>query len=440
MKKLALLALLAAPIFAENLTWETLANSVNDEPSVQAAEKKSGAVSSGTSTKLWNSLEFEYKLDGFGFMDHEFELKYKPKDFGEGSANKSYWRAQGDYLKTKSDIERSSLLYDRYERALRYLTRVKIQNIHQQLADVNNDRIEVLHIKSGSATFNPSDLIDALERKAELSAELVADSNSLQNAELRFKSWMSFNEVALDSNFLPSLEEISEALESDKEVDDSYLEVAEAKQKWAVAEGRYKQEKVGSNRILSSIGLGYKYSRGSYEYDSVKTGNYNATYSNVGVVYEAEKEWKVVRKPDDRRDRDKFYATVTLRLPFFGTDGGDETKRQIDVLDAESDYLDKKRSVSREISHLKEETLALITQVKLQREFQESVNAGEIFTEFAERSGSDPLLLLRAKEVSLESDLKITKLEYEIYARYLELLELSGAFANPDASTHFQGR
>lgn len=440
MKKLALLALLAAPLFAENLTWESLANSVNEEPSVQAAEKKSNAVSSGTSTKLWNSLEFEYKLDGFSFMDHEFELKYKPKDFGEGSANKSYWRAQGDYLKTKSDIERSSLLYDRYERALRYITRVKINNIHQQLADVNNDRIEVLHIKSGSTTFNPSDLIDALERKAELSAELVADSNSLQNAELRFKSWLNFNEVDLDTNFLPSLEEISKVLEGDSEVDDSFLEVAEAKQKWAVAEGRYKQEKVGSNRILSSIGVGYKYSRGSYEYDSVKTGDYEAVYSNAGVVYEAVKEWKVVRKPDDRRDRDKFYAEVTLRLPFFGTDGGDETKRQIDVLDAESDYLEKKRSVSREISHLKEETQALITQVKLQREFQESVNAGEIFTEFAERSGSDPLLLLRAKEVSLESDLKITKLEYEIYSRYLELLELSGAFASPDASTHFQGR
>lgn len=440
MKRLAFLALLAAPIFAENLTWESLANSVNEEPSVKAAEQKSSAVNSGTSTKLWNSLEFEYKLDGFSFMDHEFELKYKPKNFGEGSANKSYWRAQGDYLKTKSDIERSSLIYDRYERALRYLTRVKISNIHQQLADVNSDRIEVLHIKSGSATFDPSDLIDALERKAELAAEVLADSNSLQNAELRFKSWLDYDEIDLDTNFLPSVEEIAEALNDEREVDDSFLKVAEAKQKWTVAESRYKQEKVGSHRVLSSIGVGYKYSRGSYEYDSVKTGNYYAVYSSAGITYESEKEWKVVRKPDDRRDRDKFYVEVTLRLPFFDTEGGDETKRQIDVLDAESDYLEEKRSVSREISHLKEETLALITQVKLQREFQESVNAGEIFTEFAERSGSDPLLLLRAKEVSLESELKIVKLEYEIFSRYLELLRLSGSFANPDASTHFQGR
>lgn len=125
-------------------------------------------------------------------------------------------------------------------------------------------------------------------------------------------------------------------------------------------------------------------------------------------------------------------------MPFFGTDGGDETKRQLDVLEAESDYLDEKRSITQKVARLREETLALIAQRNVQKNFVERVDAGDVFKEFAARSGSDPLLLLRARDVSLESEIKALQLEYEIYSRYLILLDYAGKLASPDISTHFK--
>ncbi len=438
MKIIPLIALCASALFAANLTWENLVSSVDNDPALQASQKKRDAISSGTSTKLWNSLEFQYKLDGFGFMEHDFELRLKPNAWGEGSANKAYWRAQNEYLQSRTDIERSNRVYERYERGLKYLTQKKILKLHQDMAEVNSDRLEVLHLKSGSDAFTPEMLINALEEESRLHAEIISDSNSLQDVEEKLHMWLDFDAVALDTAFLPSIDDIEAFLKNLNPESDNYKAVEVAKQKWEVTEKRYDQEMSSSNRILSSIGIGYKHVFGSYEYDSVKTGTY--TYDVVNNVAVADKEWKVARKPDDRRTIDKFYASVSLRLPFFGTDGGDEIKRQIDVLDAENDYLNEKRSVAQKISRAREEMLSLIAQRKVQQSFVERVNAGELFKEFASRAGSDPLMLLRAKQVSLESELRAVKIEYDIYLGFLALLEFTGNFANPDMSKHFEVR
>ena len=74
MKRILLGLLCALPLAAEPLTFERLISSVETEPAVQAGEKKRKAIQSGTSTKLWNSLELQYKLDGFGFMEHDLNL------------------------------------------------------------------------------------------------------------------------------------------------------------------------------------------------------------------------------------------------------------------------------------------------------------------------------------------------------------------------------
>ena len=69
----------------------------------------------------------------------------------------------------------------------------------------------------------------------------------------------------------------------------------------------------------------------------------------------------------------------------------------------------------------------------------------EVFTSTAQASpwksrnaGSDPLLLLRAKESALESDMKAVKLEYDIFVRYLGLLDYAGGLARQGVSNHLR--
>ena len=147
---------------------------------------------------------------------------------------------------------------------------------------------------------------------------------------------------------------------------------------------------------------------------------------------------KLVPDQDNRKNADKFFLNLAFRLPFFDSNKDATLREQVAVLDAESDYLDEVREVNQKVARLTEEVLTLIDQWKVLKDYAEQVNASGFMEQFAHKAGSDPLLLLRARESALESDLKAAKLEYDIFARYLELLDYSGGLARQDVTNHLR--
>jgi hypothetical protein len=422
----ALCGLVALTVGAEPLTWEKLIASTNEDPVLKAVSRKESVIKERSSTKLWDEMQLSYKLDGFGFMEHDFELKIKPKAFGESAAYENYWKSQTSYQKTLEGYDRSLVLFERYEHSFRYIMRLKMQQLHQQLFVVNDDRIAVLHAKSGAETFDLQDLVTALENQATLTAELIGDSNALEDSKMKLMSWVpGFDAIALDSAWLPTMEELITILKSTQDNPDTYPEVAKAKGKWDVDTKKYDQEVAGDNDYISSIGVGYKHVFGKYEYDW--------TQELAGS-----ESWELERKDDDRRTIDKFYASISVKIPAFSDDGSDNIKRQLDVLDAERDYLEEKRDMSQRVARLREEIMGLIAQREVQKNFVSQVDAGALFQDFAMKAGNDPLLLLRARESALESQLKMAKLENDIYNDYIILLGYVGAFAREDVANHLK--
>jgi outer membrane protein TolC len=147
---------------------------------------------------------------------------------------------------------------------------------------------------------------------------------------------------------------------------------------------------------------------------------------------------KLVAEMDDRKTSDKFFVNLAIRLPFFDSNKDATLREQIAVLDAESKYLDDVREVNQKVARLTEEVLALIGQWKVLKDYAEQVNASGFMEQFARNAGSDPLLLLRARESALESDLKAAKLEYDIFERYLSLLDYAGGLARQDVANHLR--
>ena len=146
----------------------------------------------------------------------------------------------------------------------------------------------------------------------------------------------------------------------------------------------------------------------------------------------------LVPDKDNRKTADKFFVNLAFRLPFFDSGKDSDLKLQVAKLDAESDYLADVRDINQKVARLTEEVLALIGQWKVQKEFVEQVGASGFMEQFARNAGSDPLLLLRAKESALESDMKAVKLEYDIFARYLELLNYAGILAREGVVNHLR--
>ena len=457
MRSVAFLPLaLSVAVFAGPLTWDQLVLSAEKDPRYMAAQKRAEATSSSQGTKLWDKMELRYQLDGFSFAKHDFELRMTPKTFGEGSADRARYEAEKNYEQARFAVERSLLLYDRYERGVRYVLRKKIYEINKQLAQVNADRVEVLHLKSGSATFNPEDLMTALEKSASYKAALLSDSTALRDAELKMKIWVpDFDGVDLDTSFVPTMEELAESLSGGVEVSENFPLVAMAKGKRDTEVARAKQDVSKGRDYISHIGVGYSLQIESLmekykELDALDvsgTGAY-ADYaddwrSETGctastITYCSGTANLLVPDQDNRKTADKFFVNLAIRLPFFDSNKDSDLRQQVANLDAESDYLDDVREVNQKVARLAEEILALIAQWKVQKEYAEQVNASGFMEQFARNAGSDPLLLLRARESSLESDMKAVKLEYDIFVRYLGLLDYAGGLARQGVANHLR--
>ena len=445
---------LSAAVFAGPLTWDQLIQSAEKDPRYMAAQKRAEATSSSQGTKLWDKLELRYQLDGFSFAKHDFELRMTPKTFGEGSADRARYEAEKNYEQARFAVERSLLLYDRYERGVRYVLRKKIYEINKQLAQVNADRVEVLHLKSGSATFNPEDLMTALEKSASYKAALLSDSTALRDAELKMKIWVpDFDGVDLDTAFIPTMAELEQNLSGGVEVSENFPQVAMAKGKRDSEVARAKQDVSKGRDYISHIGIGYslqieslmeKYKTmdasdvfGTGQYRDYQDDFKKETGCESALNCTATADF-LVADQDNRKTADKFFVNLAVRLPFFDSNKDSDLRQQVATLDAESDYLDDVREVNQKVARLTEEILALIGQWKVQKDYAEQVNASGFMEQFARNAGSDPLLLLRAKESSLESDMKAVKLEYDIFVRYLGLLDYAGGLARQGVSNHLR--
>ena len=461
MKNVTLISLaLSAAAIASPLTWERLVESAKADPKYQAAEKRSEVMSADRNLKLWDKLELRYQLDGFSFAKHDFELRVTPQAFGERAADKEHFEAVKNYQAARFAVERSTLLYDRYERGVRYVLRKKINEINKQLLQVNSDRIEVLHLKAGSASFNAEDLMTSLEKNASLKSNILSDSTALRDAELKLKIWVpDFEGIDLDSTFMPTMDELAEFLKNGVTVDESFPQVALAKGKRDSDISKAKQDVSKDRDYISHIGIGY-----SLQIESLMEKYKDLDYNDIGKAEYSQyaDEWtknacvggymdgvcvrsdpgyvlrKLVPETDNRKTSDKFFVNLAFRLPFFDSNKDASLREQVAVLDAESDYMDDVREVNQKVARLTEEVLALIGQWKVLKDYAEQVNASGFMEQFARNAGSDPLLLLRARESSLESDLKAAKLEYDIYARYLALLDYAGGLARQDVTNHLR--
>ncbi len=461
MKTVSLISLaLTAAAIASPLTWERLVESAKDDPRYQAAEKRAEATATDRNLKLWDKIELRYQLDGFSFAKHDFELRVTPQAFGERAADKEHFEAVKNYQQATFAVERSILLYDRYERGVRYVLRKKINEINKQLLQVNSDRIEVLHLKSGSASFNAEDLMTSLEKNASLKSSILSDSTALRDAELKLRIWVpDFEGVDLDTNFIPTMDELAEFLKDGVNVDENFPLVALAKGKRDTDVSKAKQDASKDRNYISHLGIGYSLQIESlmekYKdlgYSDVSKAKYNkyadewtkgacvggyigedCVRSDPGYVLR-----KLVPETDDRKTSDKFFVNLAIRLPFFDSNKDATLREQVAVLDAESKYLDDVREVNQKVARLTEEVLALIGQWKVLKDYAEQVNASGFMEQFARNAGSDPLLLLRARESALESDLKAAKLEYDIFERYLSLLDYAGGLARQDVANHLR--
>lgn len=398
------LFLLMSSLFAQDLGWNELLQSAKQDPAVKVASRKVSIYGQGNGSDLWNDLEVGYKADGLDGREHEVELRLEPLGWGETQANSNLWTTQQKQAEARLDQVFNRILANRYRKGLNWLYRKQQKELHQKLVQVYDDRVQVHLSFSATEQFDPQDLVASQQKKLDYQGEVIEDDNNLKELEYSLTRLVpETQKITVDSSNLLSISMLKDRLDYlNFQTDTTYPNIRVAKLKLSIANQKALREKARSRDWVSQIQTSYKWQ-----------------------IPEAGKKDKTTALED-------LSLGFRIRIPFRDGRESDILSRQLDLLEEQTSYHEDFEEMEAEIAELRTEIQSLIQQMELHEDFLKQVDTGNLFTDYALRVGSDPLLLLKARESSLLSQLQSLKLRFEIYQRYIEVLKLAGMLSrNP---------
>lgn len=404
LQKLCLGIVFATTAIAQPLNWALLLSSVEQDAAVSSSRQTLQFLQRDAGSRLWDELELHYRMDGLDGREQRVELRVSPAGWGELDAEKARQRARTSQQELRYDIVLGTAVADRWRLGLQWLYRREVMNIERDLVKVFEDRIQVHLARSGAENFDPEDLMSSQERVISLRVTALEGTRHLEEIELRMKSLVEgWTEVALDTQGLPALDVLGKFLLGPAlQLDSTWPVLKMSEARVESEERRVQLELARTRNWLRSVRAGYTH------------------------IFPAE------GRRDNRLPLEKWEVGLAFRLPFGDGSGEDLAERRLILLDARSNAHEEKRNLETRLLRMRAEITSLLEQLNLRQGYDEQLDAGTLFRDYALRAGAEPLLLLKSRQSSLENDLRRVRLQFEVYLRYVDLLEIRGSLAkNP---------
>jgi len=117
---------------------------------------------------------------------------------------------------------------------------------------------------------------------------------------------------------------------------------------------------------------------------------------------------------------------IGISLPIVNPNRLEINRGMQDSLDEKLRYEEEKRNVAKQIIINSQELKGLLDQYAVLSGKRRSGMAGSSLEAYLGIEGFDPLALLEFKESILKTDIALEKINYQIYTKYIELLDISG--------------
>ena len=398
--------LVAVASFAEPLTWDALIGGYPRDLSLSAAKQKVSELGGTRAPQLWEDLELRYAAKRSDLRKQELDLRVSPSGFGELRANRALVRARcslGDAVLRQKAAE---AIRDRYKAALDWRYQTRQRQYHLEMRDLCVRRIETLAKYTSDPRFNPEDLVKAQVNRAGYLAKAEGDFYSLAQIEHRMRQFVpGMDDVRLDGELLSPQEIEAILARVDLAAGDSFPEAQIAVRRLSVVAAKTDQEVASARRWLSYLEAGY-----TFDVDENKLER--ATY------------------------RDNISFGAGIMIPLFDGSSQAVARRKADLAEARLDYQDDREDIARKAADLRLSIGSMLRQIIVLDSFASRVDAGGLFADFAMKSGGDPLLVLSARETSVESAWRIEELRFQMLYDYLEILYLSGVLVDNPSINH----
>ncbi|MCB9495983.1 MAG: TolC family protein [Fibrobacteria bacterium] len=407
---LAVLVAGSAAFSGEPLTWERLVGSFSNDLSLQATRQKVTELSSTRGFQLWDEVEVRYGAKRADLRKQEVDLRVSPVGFGELGANRNLDRARATLGRAVLRRETAETIRNRYRMALDWLYQTRQRKFHLDMQELARQRIQVLAKLTGDSRFEPEDLVRTQVDLVEYVSKTEGDLYSLAQIENRMRRYVpDFDGVRLEGELLTPAEIEANLKGVDPASCDSFPDALVANRKLEIASARTQKEVAASRRWISYLQAGY-----TFDVDENRLER--ATH----------------------RDNISFGAGVVI--PLFDGGASNIARRRADLAEARLEFQDQRDEIERDVSNLQLSIGSMARQITVLDSFATKVDAGGLFAEFALKSGGDPLLVLQARETSVQNSWKIEKLRFQMLADYLEILHRTGALVDEPGVHHLLSR
>jgi hypothetical protein len=354
-------------------------------------------------TKLWDELQFRYEADRMDMREHNFEIRVSPLRFGERDAEQQRFQTRIQFMKLRTKILRDKIRARRYKNAVEYIFRLKQLKVTERLQEVWSDRIKVHMSRIGSENFQPTDLISAQDKQVELESDLLDLHRKIWNSKQKLiEGMINVDSLAVDTDLLMSHLQIRDYVspmrpaDAAQDTNSPYAQLSRIRLE--SARTKYDVQMAQENDWISYVKAGYKLELPKDSEDPIESGP---------------KNWS---------------AGIGIKIPLFsGRDQGLINSR-MDLMEARANHTEEMHKLNEEMEDLRLDIDLLIQRLELLSGHKKKADEGKLFDAYAEMASLDPLILLKARESSLLSSLQEIKLNYQIFLKYLEILELNGDF------------
>jgi len=388
-----LLQMMFSVTYADDVTISSFLKTAKDDYLVKNhGELVSYFENASTSTPYFDKIEFRTQTEDFDIMKQDYAIRLYPKGWGETE----YAETLHETRKKVNNIEHKTLfnsaLKNRYELIIKYLElRAKI-DLQKKLIVLYKDKINVLEMKSvNSVNFDITTIISAEDVLVDLQIDLVRLEDDFANVVNNIEQIVGRGaKILFDGKRVmeaSSIENIVGKIEPGLQKDNIFLR--HRKLRVEMAEKKYQLEVAKNNDFLSFFEFGYD----SKEYDDPEKA----------VTLE-----------------------FALKFPFINPDRDNINIRKLKHLEEKLKYADQERETSKKISLLTRSLKRLIAQYHILGSRKEKGSAKTSFQKYLEMDGIDPLPLLKIKESILRSNIRITRINFLIRTKYIQLMNILG--------------
>lgn len=386
-----ILTFIHAPVLQANWVHALLLSAQTEVMSGPRHEMVRLMRTASPNTPMFDRIEVRTETDEFDISRQQYSLRLYPNGWKETENGKKVHHATISWNRAQLDLLVHQALVERYLLVVNLLSDRSILTLKEQLGVVLDDRINVLHQRSGTLGFDIDDLIETESDRTRLKLELIELESDIGSIEDQIRVHTRTREaIDIDIGSLPGIGMIETMIRGGGSLsDDRNIYLVNDRLRAELAQSQYQLEISESRRYVSF---------------------FEAAYDGR-----------------QRQDSTRAYSLgFGVRLPFVNPNRLDINRRHLRQLREKGRYLDLKNELSNEMSFLSRDLNRLFRQHLILSEKKKENRRSSPIDIYRQYEGIDPIILLKIKEISILDDIRHASIGRDLYLEYIEWLNISG--------------